>query len=262
VGLLHYMKREPALSLHSELVVDNFTLQDTDLAFFSLIRAASQRYGAAQILDYGAGRNCYAQDFDPSVYSFFINELRDLRFGGAEVTAVDLTPAVLTHPTSHNQAQIVPGERLPFDDETFDVIVSDFVFEHVESPEQLALELQRVLKPGGWIFARTPNRVGYVAVIASLIPNRLHVAALKYIQPDRKDVDVFPTFYRVNTLKTARKFFSQCTVSALSDHWEPQYFFGRKWLYRINQFVHALLPSSLGMTSIFIMRKINSPQNK
>jgi SAM-dependent methyltransferase len=230
-------------------------VQDTDLAFFTLVRSTYLRYGVKKILDYGAGRNCYAQDFDPAVHSFFINDLRDLRYGGAEVTVADVTPAVMTHPTSHHQHQIVPGARLPFEDEAFDMIVSDFVFEHLEHPKPLAEELQRVLKPGGWLLARTPNRYGYVAVVASLIPNRLHVAALKYIQPDRRDLDVFPTYYRVNTLRQAQSYFAQCDVSVQSNNWEPQYFFGRKWLYRINKFFHALLPPFLGMTSIFVMRK-------
>jgi SAM-dependent methyltransferase len=255
VGLLQYMKRDWALPIHGEITVDNFTVEDTDLAFFALVRATCLRYGIRKILDYGAGRNCYAQDFDPALHSFFVNDLRDLRFRGAEVTVVDVTPAVLAHPTSHHQHQIVSGERLPFEDEAFDMIVSDFVFEHLEDPQPLAEELQRVLKPGGWLLARTPNRLGYVAIVASMVPNRLHTAVLKYIQPDRKDLDVFPTYYRVNTLKKARTYFSKCDVVVLSKHWEPQYFFGLKWLYTINRFMHALIPSALGMTSIFIMRK-------
>jgi ubiquinone/menaquinone biosynthesis C-methylase UbiE len=39
--------------------------------------------------------------------------------------------------------------RLPFEDESFDVVVSDQVFEHVQNyPEALA-EISRVMKPGG-----------------------------------------------------------------------------------------------------------------
>jgi SAM-dependent methyltransferase len=255
LGLLHYMKRETALTVHSEIRVDNFTLQDTDIAFFSLIRAIYLRHSISKVLDYGAGRNYYAQDFDPSSHSYFINDLRDLRYGGAEVTVADVSAAVLTHPTSHHQHQITPNEALPFRDDEFDLIVSDFVFEHLDAPGQLASELQRVLKPGGWLLARTPNRYGYVAIIASLVPNRLHTAVLNYVQPDRKDLDVFPTRYRINTLSKVKSYFNQCTVTSVTDHWEPQYFFGKRWLYRLNQLIHALLPSSLGMTSIFVIRK-------
>lgn len=255
MGLLHYMKRDAAIKVHSEICVDNFTIQDSDISFFSLIRSLYLRYPIKSVLDYGAGRNYYVQDFDPSAHSHFIKDLRDLRYGGAKVTAVDVSEVVRTHPTSDAQFQLVPSAPLPFEDASFDLVVSDFVFEHLERPQPIARELQRVVKPGGWILVRTPNRYGYVALVASLIPNSLHTLVLRYIQPDRKDVDVFPTYYRVNTAASARKFFNQCEVSVVSSHWEPQYFFGKRWLYRVNLFIHALLPSVLGMTSIFIMRR-------
>ncbi|MEQ1509314.1 MAG: methyltransferase domain-containing protein [Sphingopyxis sp.] len=255
MGLLHYMKRETAVTVHPEISIDNFTIQDADISFFSLIRSIYLRYPIKNVLDYGSGRNYYVQDFDPENHSYFIKDLRDLRFGGANVAAVDVSEAVRTHPTSNSQLQLVSGAPLPFRDATFDLVVSDFVFEHLESPKQLAQELQRVVKPGGWILARTPNRFGYVAFVASLVPNRLHAAVLRYIQPDRKDLDVFPTHYRINTASAARGCFDQCEVSVVSNHWEPQYFFGKRWLYRVNLLIHALLPSSLGMTSIFMMRR-------
>jgi 2-polyprenyl-3-methyl-5-hydroxy-6-metoxy-1,4-benzoquinol methylase len=59
-------------------------------------------------------------------------------------------------------------QRRPFPNETFDLVVSDSTFEHVSDAEQVASELDRVLKPGGWICARTPNRHGYVALLNRL----------------------------------------------------------------------------------------------
>lgn len=41
---------------------------------------------------------------------------------------------------------------LPFQDESFDVIVSNDVFEHIEDANRLAEEIYRVLKPGGRAF--------------------------------------------------------------------------------------------------------------
>jgi SAM-dependent methyltransferase len=255
VGVLHYLKRDKAVELHGEIGVDNFSSNDTDLTYFSLIRSIYLRYNVKSVLDYGAGRNVYEQDFDDNIGSYFIRDLRDLRYGGAEVTVADISPAVLSHPTSKYQHHLGLGDPLPFPDASFDLVVSDFVFEHLEYPEHVTSELLRVLKPGGWLLARTPNKYGYVAIIASLVPNRLHTAVLKWIQPDRKDVDVFPTYYRINRLSQMRKYFRNCETSVITNHWEPQYFFGRKWLYRVNEFIHALIPKSLGMTSIFIVRK-------
>jgi SAM-dependent methyltransferase len=48
--------------------------------------------------------------------------------------------------------------RLPFEDATFDVIVSDQVFEHVENFEQSVAELVRVLKPGGRMYHQYPPK--------------------------------------------------------------------------------------------------------
>jgi len=39
--------------------------------------------------------------------------------------------------------------RIPFDDDTFDVVISDMVLEHVGNYDEMVRELHRVLKPGG-----------------------------------------------------------------------------------------------------------------
>jgi len=41
------------------------------------------------------------------------------------------------------------GERMPFDDATFDLITCINVVDHAQSPESILQEIQRVLKPGG-----------------------------------------------------------------------------------------------------------------
>jgi SAM-dependent methyltransferase len=44
------------------------------------------------------------------------------------------------------------GEALPFESESFDVVLSDNVVDHAESPETIAYELARVLAPGGVLY--------------------------------------------------------------------------------------------------------------
>jgi SAM-dependent methyltransferase len=43
------------------------------------------------------------------------------------------------------------GRRLPFDEETFDVVVVHTVICHVPQPEQLIAEALRVMRPHGWL---------------------------------------------------------------------------------------------------------------
>lgn len=53
------------------------------------------------------------------------------------------------------------GERLPFLDNTFSVIVSQAVLEHVPKPDTVVSEIYRVLKPGGYLYAEVPGVVPY-----------------------------------------------------------------------------------------------------
>lgn len=44
------------------------------------------------------------------------------------------------------------GEQLPFDDASFDIVLSDNVIDHAEDPIKIVDELVRVLKPGGVLY--------------------------------------------------------------------------------------------------------------
>lgn len=74
---------------------------------------------------------------------------------GAEVSAVDLSPQSLS--VAERRARLhdvrasfhaAPGERLPFPDATFDVVVGKAILHHLEV-DRAGPELYRVLRPGG-----------------------------------------------------------------------------------------------------------------
>jgi SAM-dependent methyltransferase len=50
------------------------------------------------------------------------------------------------------------GGRLPFEDDYFDLVVSEEVFEHVVPIEESLAELERVLKPDGMAYHHFPSR--------------------------------------------------------------------------------------------------------
>jgi len=51
---------------------------------------------------------------------------------------------------------ILDAHAIPFKEESFDLVIAQAVLEHVLDPFQCVKEIQRVLKPGGMIYAETP----------------------------------------------------------------------------------------------------------
>lgn len=189
------------IACYPERAIAGFSRVDSTFLFYSYIKALVS--ADSTVLDLGAGRGAQGQT---GLYEF----KRDLPvFKGrvAKVVGADVDPAVLENPFVDEAVVFEPGGRLPFGDASFDVVFSDWVLEHIDDPVAFVAEVRRVLKPGGWFCARTPNKYGLIAVASSLIPNRLHAKVLKKLQPDRLVQDVFPTRYRLNTLSAIKKHF-------------------------------------------------------
>ena len=238
--------------IHSEYAIDSFTKHDGTILFFNFVRALIAKAGTKpKVLDFGAGRG----SFHYSKSSTYSAKLHNLQSAGAEVWAADVDAIVETHPCSDHQVVLKIGEPLPFDDNTFDIIVSDFVFEHIDNPKEIANELIRITKPGGWICARTPNKWGYVTFASRLIPNVLHAKLLKKIQPSRKEEDIFPTVYRLNSPKDIRRNFPKCKTSWFYTNGDPSYHFNCGFMYRLLLILHRVLPTKLSTCACFFIHK-------
>ncbi|MGY3293953.1 hypothetical protein ACVWWP_007020 [Bradyrhizobium sp. LM3.6] len=118
--------------------------------------------------------------------------------------------------------------------------------------------MDRLLKPGGWICARTPNKYGYIALANRLVPEALSHRLLKKMQPDRKEEDVFPAVYRLNTSAALAKHFPPSRFDHFVYSWdaEPAYHGNRQGLYRAFQIVQYLTPPRLKtILMVFIQKK-------
>ncbi len=136
------------------------------------------------------------------------------------------------------------------------MVVSRYVFEHVDDPDWMSRELLRITKPGGWICATTPNSLGYIAIAARMVPNKLHVKALTRIQPDRKPEDVFPTFYSMNTRTALKRWFGEkAEVHAYYASSEPHYHFNSPFIYSTFKFLHKVMPDRLQNTLFAYIHK-------
>jgi len=231
-----------------EAAAGGFSRRDNTLAFYLRVTALIEP--TSVVLDLGAGRGAQfdRQDF----------RSRFIRFQGrvGRLVGVDVDPVVLTNPALDEAHVIAPDKPLPFPDATFDLIYSDWVLEHIEKPDVFAGEVERVLKPVGWFCARTPDRWGYIALSARLVPEGLQSRILKFTQPARKDEDVFPKFYRLNTMEAVRRHFPDDRFDNASYTLEcdPSYHGGRLWLYRLID-LYQSLPSRVFDTVLFVFLK-------
>jgi SAM-dependent methyltransferase len=235
-----------------EVNVSGFAHIDQEVAFFTQVAALLRPDDV--VLDFGAGRGEFFHD-EPCLYRC---RIQNFRGRCAHVDGCDVDPAVFENPTLDEAKLIEPGKPLPYEDGRFDLIVSRYVFEHVQDPDWLARELIRVTRPGGWICALTPNKWGYVALAARMVPNNLHRRVLRSVQPFRKEVDVFPTVYRLNRPKDVRKYFGHgAEVYHYSTSAVPSYHFGRMFLMRCFSLLHRLLPPALDTGLGFFIRKFD-----
>ncbi len=90
---------------------------------------------------------------------FLLEEL--WRRGFRRMTGSDITVTALLE-MSHRDSQLqvvgADAESLPFRDQTFDVVISSDVIEHLVRPDDHLAEVRRVLSPGGQYLLKTPNR--------------------------------------------------------------------------------------------------------
>jgi len=140
-------------------------------------------------------------------------------------------------------------------DQSVDIVICDYVLEHVEHPDQFQEEIDRILKPGGCICARTPHKYCYIAILARLVKNAAHSKVLKYVQPDRKEIDVFPTFYRLNTLSAIKAKFASYGNQTFIFRSDPSYYFGKKAIHDLLDFAHRILPKVVSGNLFVFLQK-------
>jgi SAM-dependent methyltransferase len=183
-----------------------FTRQDATILFYDIIHFLIQGKKDIVLVDMGCGRGEHS-DASESKARKFATDKRNFKGRVQKVIGLDVDEAGATNPTIDEFHLIKPNEKLPLPDGCCDIIVCDYVVEHITTPDHFFAEINRILKPKGTICIRTTNRYGYVAMVSSLIPNKLHSKVLHKVQDGRKEEDVFPTYYRCNTRgKLKRKF--------------------------------------------------------
>jgi len=86
----------------------------------------------------------------------------------ADVHVTDLSPGMVEAAQGNAEklgftveGRVADAERIPYDDNTFDIVVGHAVIHHIPDVEAAFREMLRVLKPGGrFVIAGEPTRIG------------------------------------------------------------------------------------------------------
>jgi len=96
--------------------------------------------------------------------------------GGANVSGVDLTASAIALARANFYQQgltgrfdVADGERLPFANDTFDLVYAHGVVQYTADPQRLVNECYRVLKPGGQAVFQVYNRVSWLNALSKLM---------------------------------------------------------------------------------------------
>lgn len=142
----------------------------------------------------------------------------DLKSRAQSVIGVDPDLAALNDNRSLALRVNADAVRAPFSDDSFDLVTSNMVFEHVEAPLASLKEIRRVLRDGGRLIVLTPNWLDIVTIAARLTPNRWHPAVVSRME-ERGAEDVYPTHFRFNRPATIEKILREAGFKEWSIEW-------------------------------------------
>lgn len=112
--------------------------------------------------------------------------------------------------------------HIPLPDGCVDLIMSRSVFEHLQEPDDVYKEFERILRPGGSVIFLTANMWDYGTLVARLIPNRFHARIVKMVE-GRPEEDTFPIAYRTNTRADVNRLAAHAGLNVASFEYLNQY---------------------------------------
>jgi predicted SAM-dependent methyltransferase len=141
------------------------------------------------------------------------------------------------------------NKTLPFPNESFDVVYSNQVFEHIENIIGLIGECYRVLKPGGYLIAHVPYFRSSWAVIDPTHINYYTLSSMNYF--------VFGT-YEFNNYRFMNEAFSEkkCYLDFNYSNSFFRWFFSKiaiRWPYRFENSILSFMYPFENLT--FVLKK-------
>ena len=129
-----------------EYISDYDVARRSELIFAELLGAVE--LGGQKVLEVGCGTGRFSQ------------QIADQK---AQLMVLDIASRLVSEVAERLGCVGVAGDacNLPFDDETFDVVISSECIEHTPLPQQAVAEMCRVCRNGGVVCLTTPNKLWY-----------------------------------------------------------------------------------------------------
>lgn len=129
------------------------TLEQRECKSIKMLTNLSLTLGA-RFLDIGCGDGFFLQEVSRVLGDH-------IEYHGGEYS--DFQRVKASERTGYSIAPIDLESRLGFDDESYDVVYSGEVIEHLYDPDNMLGELNRILKPGGYCIITTPNMNSWIS---------------------------------------------------------------------------------------------------
>jgi ubiquinone/menaquinone biosynthesis C-methylase UbiE len=156
---------------------------------YELAVAQAMNASAGLVLDIGGGRRC-----------IFAKHRRS----AAKIVAVDISADELSHNGDVDDRIVADAtRRLPFADNSVDVVCSRSVVEHLPAVDSYLAEAHRVLRPGGLTVSLFPSKNAPYALVKRALP---HIVGRRLMHLNKPYSSPFVGF---------RTYYDQCTLRAM-----------------------------------------------
>ena len=112
---------------------------------------------------------------------------------------IDLEFEALKRNASLDKLLSADVAKLPFKDSCFDVVICQWVVEHIKEPGLVYREFARVLKPNGDLIIVTNSVFNPLMLISAILPASIRDRVKERAFASGVKEDTFPTYYRCNS---------------------------------------------------------------
>lgn len=122
----------------------------------------------------------------------------------SKIVGMDANAEALEKNTYVDEKIVGNLDQIPCHDDSFDLIVCEDVFEHLEQPQKVLKEFSRVLKKNGYLIVRTPNIWNLRNAISASLP----VVVRRWLKTKllkSSSEGTFETYFRCNSRRRFRR---------------------------------------------------------